>query len=440
MTAPAHNPIGLRTTSPLVRACAALLCLFVASDLLAQVTVIRSRVVAVNGRTVQEIRAGNEPGSNTLLRAVVVTNGPTGGTTTLVTAVADVNDWVNGAAPAPVFASVIESGTVFSVGGGCRRGNQLDFPFINANRPRILRIVNGTPTVVTPGISGNELFDSAECVVSGDGTRTFYIFTNRSLQRLWLFADAGGPTDLNNPLVSFAALTPFSGGHRPALSLVPGAGPSPGPVPARSTSGSASTVALLFMLSNGQTRWLQYNLEAFNVEFNCLVGTQTPPPTVFMRPRGAKLAGNVAVTDIDGNGVSELMKMEPFLSPNCTKVPVPISVGPVGGENYDWTEFALLFHRVTEQFDFVAGVFTSVALSGVTVITPGPHAGAAGSFVGCSADNTETFQGGVSAGAEQGTTLRWYHWVAPRADIASGEAMSKSGMEDISRIVNFRCP
>ena len=118
-------------------------------SLAATAQVIQQRVVNVNGRTVQEIRFGNEPGSPTRLRIVVITNGPTAGTTSLLTAVADVNDWVNPSAPAPTFTPIIASGTVFSVGGGCTRGGQVDFPFINANEPRVLRFSGGTPTAAS---------------------------------------------------------------------------------------------------------------------------------------------------------------------------------------------------------------------------------------------------------------------------------------------------
>src|SRR5689334_16518005 len=76
---------------------------------------LSSRLLSPNGRPVQEIRFGEEPGSGNL-RVVVVTNGPTTGTTTLLTAVAAPNFWYDPLATAPTFTELVASATVFSVG------------------------------------------------------------------------------------------------------------------------------------------------------------------------------------------------------------------------------------------------------------------------------------------------------------------------------------
>src|SRR5205085_3373501 len=75
-----------------------------------------TRTMNPNGRPIQEIRLGEEPNSSNL-RAVIVTNGPIAGTTTLLTAVGPPSAWTDPAVPPPTFTSVIPSGSIFSVGG-----------------------------------------------------------------------------------------------------------------------------------------------------------------------------------------------------------------------------------------------------------------------------------------------------------------------------------
>lgn len=182
----------------------------------AQLSVLAERTVNPNGRTVQEIRIGADPSGATQLRTAVITNGPTAGTTSLLTAVTEVNALLAGT-QAPTWTTVIAAGTAFSLGDGCRRGNQLDFPLIDANRPKILRFV-GTAAgiVVNVPVTDNDLYDSADCVATSDQLATYFIYSNRSLSRLPLFRDTGAPNDLVNSLVTFSSVkTPFVGGLRP---------------------------------------------------------------------------------------------------------------------------------------------------------------------------------------------------------------------------------
>jgi hypothetical protein len=343
-------------------------------SLAATAQVIRQRVVDVNGRTVQEIRFGNEPGSSRLLRIVVVTNGPTAGTTSLLTAVADVNDWVNPAAPAPVFTPIIDSGTAFSVGGGCRRGGQLDFPFINANEPRVLRFSGGAPTILPVSIAGS-LWDSAECAVANDGSRTFFLFTNRVQQNGFFYVDTGGVNDLVAPQVSLGgAKTPFVGGLRPSISPAPG---------------TARKVNLLFMQPSGQTRWWQYDPDAINVDFNCVAGAQVPAPTGFTIPRGARVAGRGAIADIDGDGDFEVVQLTPATPPNCTGVPTPTNAGAVAGSNFNWAEPGVAADRETGQINFLAGTYTSLLANDQITSRPGGTGG--GSYAACPVGSSESF-------------------------------------------------
>lgn len=428
MNAQALHAHGLAATTLPARACIALLFLLIATDLMAQITVVQSRNLSVNGRPIQEIRQAREPGSRILMRAVVVTNGPTAGTTSLLTAVADANAWPDPNAAAPVFTPVIASGTVFSIGGGCPRGNQLDFPFIDGNRPRILRIVNGTPTVITPAIPGSDFFDSADCTVSGDGTRTFFIFTNRSFQRLCFFVDAGGANDLTGPQVSFSATrTPFEGGLRPSISMVPG---------------TAQKVALLFMQTNGQSRWLQYDAGVINVDFNCLAGVQSPAPTGFTIPRGAKVANREAVGDFNNDGRFEIVRIVPTPPATCAAVPTnrvtnATDIGPVAGTAYNWSEPGIVFDPFTGRLSFVAGSWASVLPDGSTYITPGPQPAVGGSYSGCAVDGTESYGEVLTMNAAQQQQFLDISQKRYRDSLQRTEGIHRSGVEELTAIDLF---
>jgi hypothetical protein len=300
----------------------------------AQLTVLAERTVNPNGRTVQEIRIGADPSGTTQLRTVVITNGPTAGTTSLLTSVTEVNALLAGTGPAPTWTTVIAAGTAFSLGGGCRRGNQLDFPFIDANRPKLLRFVGSAAgTVIDVPVTDNNLYDSADCVATSDQTTTYFIYSNRSLSRLPLFRDTGIPTDLVNSWVTFSSVkTPFVGGLRPAIATLPESQWLPGSGP--------HVLALMFMRTDGQTRWHQYDASQLNINFNCLAGTQSPPPSAFTIPRGSAVIGHQAAGDFDGDGIAEIVTFNKGTPPNCIDPPVSTPFGNIAGSAFNWIEFS----------------------------------------------------------------------------------------------------
>jgi hypothetical protein len=403
--------------------------LFIASILLAalvpsaqaQLEILRSRTATPNGRTVQEIRLGEDPGGATALRMAVITNGPTSGTTSLFTAVGDVDNWLDVGLTAPAFAPVIASGAIFSLGSGCRRGGQLDFPFIQDNRPKILRFNGGAPAVINVPIADTHAYDSADCTVSGDGTRTFFIFTDRTDSRLKFFSDTGGANDLVAPLTTFASVeTPFSGGLRPSISVMPG---------------TPRSVALLFMQTDGSSRWLQLNTAPFNLDFNCLAGTQTPPPSAFTIPRGARVAGQNAIADFNNDGVFDFISIN---TGNCATAPTPIAAGPVAGTGYNWTEPAVARSMTYDFYVFLYGQMMSRRFPAIPVAEAGPHSGSAGSFAACAVGNTETPDAFISAAAENLSTIRvsqsYYRYLAALEDLRH-----RSGMERPTRAQALNC-
>lgn len=104
--------------------------------------------------------------------------------------------------------------TAFSLGGGCGRSNLIDFPYINNNRPEILRITGTTQQVITLGIVNSDQYDSIDCTVTGNG-QVLYLLTNRTRQTL----EQGGLLQLIRD--DFGTVrSPFQGGMRPSIRFV----------------------------------------------------------------------------------------------------------------------------------------------------------------------------------------------------------------------------
>lgn len=176
------------------------------------------RSTTPNGRVVLEIRKGTHPTSPNLLFTAAITVGPTSGTTSLLLQQAQLQDIFNAAVPAAGWTVVRSSMSGFSLGGGCGRSNQIDFPYINNNRPEILRVTGTTGQVITPTISNSDQYDSVDCVVQGNG-QVLYMLTNRTQGVLELRREQSGSLILvrNN---FGSVITPFVGGVRPSIAKV----------------------------------------------------------------------------------------------------------------------------------------------------------------------------------------------------------------------------
>ena len=403
----------------------AMLALFPAGSALAG-ELLRGRSVPVNGRPVLEIRLSEVPAGNNL-RAVVVTAGPTAGTTSLLTAVGTPDQWLDSTVLPSNFQYLVESGTVFSVGGGCTRGSTTDFPFINNSKPNVLRFNGGTATIIPMLTFDSSNFDSAECRAAPDGSRTTFVFSNRSTNRAIVVVDEGGPNDLNLPFVTFSSvLPPFLGGLRPQMSLV---------------ANRPHSVAFLWMETNGQTRWREFDTEAVNVDFNCLVDTQSPPPAGFTIPRGARTIGPFVVSDFDGNGQIEYGIVEKTSPAACVAGPVLTNAGPVAGTGFNFTEPA---GTVTANLGLSVAIFGRAATwdgSGTPpTVDPGPHPGIAGPFAACGYYNEEGFEGTVSASAEQTDLMNFKQRLLARFENPpAGLRIMLSSFESEGRVSGFNC-
>lgn len=208
------NNVRYTLASPRWLPAVALLLLAICGDVLAQFA-STLRLTTPNGRSVLEIRKGTQPANSRLLFTAVITAGPISGSTSLLLQQSLVDDIFNPGAPAAGWTVVRSSITAFSLGGGCGRNNLIDFPFINNNRPEILRITGTTQQVITLGIAGNDQYDSIDCLVQADG-RLLYMLTNRTRQRLEFRREQGGLLQLVRDNFG-TVITPFVGGMRPSF-------------------------------------------------------------------------------------------------------------------------------------------------------------------------------------------------------------------------------
>lgn len=173
-----------------------------------------SRITSPNGRQVLEIRMGTMPANRNLVFTAVITAGPISGSTSLMLQQALARYIFNAAGPAPGWTVVRSSLTAFSLGGGCGRSNLIDFPYINNNRPEILRITGTTQQVITLGIVNSDQYDSIDCTVTGNG-QVLYLLTNRTRQTL----EQGGLLQLIRD--DFGTVrSPFQSGMRPSIRFV----------------------------------------------------------------------------------------------------------------------------------------------------------------------------------------------------------------------------
>lgn len=289
------------------------------------------RQVPGNGRGLFELRlggtyvapSGGSAGAGLLVGAV--TSGPTSGTTSLIAGVLDLNKLFDPVQPLPGFTTVVPTGSVFSLGGGCLRGGQTDFPYINGNRPAIVRYGGAGFIVVVPtltGISPTNQYDSADCAVDRNATRTVYAFSNRSLNRVELWQDgAGGFQPLQLTQLAGVA-TPFGGGLRPALDI----------------DVATQQVSVLYQELGGRTVLNSVNPLTGTVGGACEVFT-APGPTGFTRPRETttfSFSGGTrfAVGDFDNNGTTEIVR----ISPGCVRQSFPAG-SSAGGNGFNWTGY-----------------------------------------------------------------------------------------------------
>lgn len=338
----------------------------------------RNAIPVIN-RQIFELRLGATTRStssiaNGGLLATVLTAGPTSGTTSLFGATLDGGTLFNGG-PAPTFTTILATGSAFSLGGGCQRGGFTDFPFINANRPRIARFdaATGTFSVVTPTIAGSDFYDAIDCVPSSLGTA--FVVSNRTLSRVEVYRDNGSGFQAVNTTGINNVVTPFSGGLRNAIALDP----------------LALDVLLSVTRNSGAHQMIAVDLATGTLSAPCQLAS-APVPTGFTRPReGAfRLLGKGAgarrliVADFDNDGSTDIVTLP---SGSCSPT---ITSGPAGSSNggngFNWTGYSTTHDPETHNANILWGDYFYVAPGdnfAQDSALASPYAGRGGPFHGC---------------------------------------------------------
>ena len=357
--------------SPLLLRCAAVLFgLATAADAGAQLT----RVTSPNGRKVLEIRTGAQPNTG-LLRTLVVTAGPAAGTTSLMVNTAFVSDIFGPNPPPMTWTVLVSSGTLFSLAGGCARGNLVDFPYINNNKLAIARFTGTTSTIITATINSADNYHSVNCVASPDGNGTLYILVNGTAQRteIWRQDNSNNFTRLRQFVQ--VAKSPFAGGMRPAISWV--LRPT---FPAKADKLIPLQMYYEFLVATGdQTgdilRFHTYDVRGTDVMLQRAVAANpaaVPPVETGLHSDCAWLNQNWAVTVHNvGNN-------------HCLLPQNPTPAGSGGGQNgYTWTAPGSYYLPRTGSMVTYDSELTVTYPDQPAVRTPSPHAGTDGPFALC---------------------------------------------------------
>ncbi len=356
-----------------------------------------------NGRVVLELRRGTQPANPNLLFTAAITAGPTGGTTSVLLQQAYVSDIFNPSAPAAGWTTVRSTSTAFALGGGCGRNNLIDFPYINNNRPEILRITGTTHTIVTPGIPGNnDQYDSIDCVVQSDG-RVLYTLSNRTRRKLELRRDQGNQLVLVRDNFG-TIITPFVGGIRPAISrfwrLLP-APVAPASLDAPTGRPILKNDFVVFFLETivPETQVLKIlnvlDDEATTPRATC-TGPTTTAPAGFTIPKEAAVGQGVALGPSRNDG----LLWGDFFTPGdggCTQLQPAESFGATGPfSQYTWSGVLItqpppdLNRLWALQYSVLMSANTAVIIdNGARRTFTNPFAGRGGPLTGCALTGSE---------------------------------------------------
>lgn len=224
----------------------------------------------VNGQTVQEIRLGALTGDGELAIAVI-TNGTSPGTTSLMVAKLRMLSLLHGAVP--VYLSLLQSSSAFSLGGGCQIGNTMVFPYIEDFRLQTIRIAGDDVTTTTPTVAGTDQYVSTDCTNVGD--TVYYLLQNHTRQRLELYAeDTNGFRSENAGFQN--VLSVFSGGVRPGIA-----------------GGTGGRLGVVYQQVTGSIRQVSIDAITKAIESNCQLYNQTPAPTTFTILREVRMMGGL---------------------------------------------------------------------------------------------------------------------------------------------------
>lgn len=338
------------------------------------------RVTSPNGRKVLEIRAAAQPNTG-LLRTVVITAGPMAQTTSLMVNTAFVRDIFGPNPPPMTWTVLVSSGTLFSLGGGCARGNQVDFPYINNNKLAIARFVGTTSTIITATINSAANYESVNCTISPDRQSTLYVLVNSTAQRTEIWRQ-----NINNVFTlerqfNLAARLPFNGGLRPSISRTLRANlPRPGAkgmvAPLETDYYELDKYMVIDQLASSTLRIQRWEPPNTLALVSSLAGNVNS-----VAPNESQILSDCAVGDFNQNWVVDAYAVG---INHCGLATNPTSAGNGGGQNgYSWTSSAAYFSPISDELYVYNSSYTIAGGSQPAVTGPSDHAGTDGPFAGC---------------------------------------------------------
>lgn len=367
-----------------------------------------SRVTPVNGRQVLEVRSGIVPRTN-VLRTLVITAGPVAGSTSLLANTTLVGDLFNPSVP-QTFSVVVNSGGLFSLGGGCPRAGELNFPYIDNLRFHIVRYTGTTQTIVTPPAISSGLYEGVNCTTSANGQAVFYALLNRVTGRVEVWRELAGNVFARIYQSSSAVRTPFNGGYRPQITRM-----RRQPLP-RAAKAAAGTVyeqghfLVAFQTNNGQTQVVVVNESSGAEDGLCALGTRTAGPP----PNEGGLSPSYAVGDFNGDGAAEAVSINPAIGGLCEVGSRQVNLGSAaGGNGFAWTGFALSGHADAEDYRIINGATNSHLVPAGVTNTFSPFAGRGGPYHGVFVGPGEYDAGTLVVGTGANNTFLEFFAFAP---------------------------
>lgn len=339
-----------------------------------------SRVAAVNGRQVFEIRMGIVPRTQTL-RTLVITAGPVAGSTSLLANSTLAGSVMNPAVTLP-FSVVVNSGSLYSLGGGCARAGELNFPYIDGTQFRIVRYTGTTQTIVTPPAVAGQ-FEGVNCTTSANGQAVYYTLANRTTGRIEIWRELAGNAFVRIHTGAAAIRLPFNGGLRPQVSRMfrrPAPSVESGQAALGGTPATAYEMDFILSMYQTSTGTSQADVVSVldgSVHGECQVATRTagaPPFEAFLGP-------DYVVGDFNGDGVGEVRSLGPTVDGLCEVNSRNVTIGSAaGGNGFAWTGYAVAGDTVSKQYRVITGpTFLTLVPASVTP-APSPYTGRGGPF------------------------------------------------------------
>jgi hypothetical protein len=375
-------------------------------------SLLATRTAAVNGRQVLEVRMGIVPGTQAL-RTLVVTAGPVSGSTSLLTSVTPPGQVMNSGAPM-LFSVVVNAGSLFSLGGGCPRAGELNFPYIDGLQFRVVRYTGTTQTIVTPPVFAAQ-YEGVNCTTSANGQAVFYTLANRTTGRIEVWREGAGNAFTRVHAGVAAIRLPFNGGLRPQISrmarlIAPSPSIEASPKGGASGPYESNHVLVFYQNADGSLKIDVVNTGNQAVEGECFIGSRTAGPPPFE----AALTPDLAAGDFNGDGITDIVSISPSVGGLCQLGGVTRQLGSsTGGNGYTWTGVALAGDTVSKEYRALHGGGFARLQSGAFELSASPFSGRGGPFHGAHLGPGEYDPGLLAVGTAASNTALEFFAFAP---------------------------